>query len=275
MVDKSEKFNWLVRVGYFSRAILYFVLGLVALTSASKIAEGTNGIFRAIDGYPGGTVILWIMVIGLFAYALFRFCSPLFDIENQGSDGKGWAKRIGHAGSGIAHLVLAYSAFKFATSGGSGSSGGSGGEGGGGGAQQAASGVLSMEFGGALLGILGLAFFIAAIFQVKKGITGEFMNRISGQAPSATRWLGGAGYVARGVVYTVIGWSLFKAGFMSGGAEQIKTLGDAVASLAGEGFIFTLTAIGLMLFGLFSLVLARYRIIPELDSDAGIPKFRA
>ena len=270
MVDKSEKFSWLVRVGYFSRAILYFVLGLIALTRAGEIAEGTNGIFRAIKDYPAGTAILWIMVIGLFAYALFRFCSPLFDIENQGSDSKGWAKRIGHAGSGIAHLVLAYSAFKFATSGGSGSSGGSGG----GGAQEAASGVLSMDFGGALLGILGVAFFVAAIFQVKKGVTGEFMNRISGRAPSATRWLGGAGYIARGVVYTVIGWSLFKAGFMSGGADQIKTLGDAVASLAGEGFIFTLTAIGLMLFGLFSLVLARYRIIPELDSSKGIPKFR-
>ncbi|GAB5350828.1 MAG: hypothetical protein CL575_09125 [Altererythrobacter sp.] len=268
MVDKSEKFNWLVRVGYFSRAILYFVLGLIALTSASKIEEGTNGIFRAIKDYPAGTAILWIMVIGLIAYALFRFCSPLFDIENNGSDSKGWGKRIGHAGSGIAHLALAYSAYKFATS--SGSSGSSGG-----GAQEAASGVLSMDFGGAVLGILGIGLFVAAIFQAKKGITGEFMNRISARAPSATRWLGGAGYLARAVVYTVIGWSLFKAGFMSGGAQQIKTLGDAVSSLAGEGFVFTLTAIGLMLFGLFSLVLARYRIIPELDSSAGVPKFRA
>ena len=271
MVDKSEKFSWLVRVGYFSRAVLYFVLGLVALTSAAKIAEGTNGIFRAINDFPGGNVILWIMVVGLFAYALFRFCSPLFDIENQGSDSKGWAKRIGHAGSGIAHLVLAYSAYKFAGRDSAGTEPGSGG----GGAQEAASGVLSMEFGGAILGILGIAFFVAAIFQAKKGISGEFMNRISAAAPDATRWLGGAGYVARGVVYTVIGWSLFKAGFMSGGAEQIKTLGDAVASLAGEGFVFTLTAIGLMLFGLFSLVLARYRIIPDLDSSAGVPKFRA
>ncbi|MAM41147.1 MAG: hypothetical protein CL949_22190 [Erythrobacter sp.] len=268
MVDKSEKFNWLVRVGYFSRAILYFVLGLIALTSASKIEEGTNGIFRAIKDYPAGTAILWIMVIGLIAYALFRFCSPLFDIENNGSDSKGWGKRIGHAGSGIAHLALAYSAYKFATS--SGSSGSSGG-----GAQEAASGVLSMDFGGAVLGILGIGLFVAAIFQAKKGITGEFMNRISARAPSATRYLGGAGYLARSVVYTVIGWSLFKAGFMSGGAQQIKTLGDAVSSLAGEGFVFTLTAIGLMLFGLFSLVLARYRIIPELDSSAGVPKFRA
>ena len=70
MVDKSEKFITLVRVGYFSRAILYSVLGLIALTSAGKIAEGTNGIFRAIEDFPLGAAILWIMVIGLVAYAL-------------------------------------------------------------------------------------------------------------------------------------------------------------------------------------------------------------
>ena len=270
MVDKSEKFNWLVRVGYFSRAILYSVLGLIALTSAGRIAEGTNGIFRAIEDYPAGTAILWLMVIGLVAYALFRFCSPLFDIENNGSDAKGWGKRLGHGGSGIAHLAFAYSAYKFATS-----EGGSSGGGSGGGAQEAASGVLSFEFGGVVLGLLGVALFVAAFHQAKKGLTGEFMHRISGQAPSATRWLGGAGFLARTVVYTVIGWSLFKAGFMSGGSGQIKTLGDAVSSLAGEGIIFSLTAIGLLMFGLFSLVLARYKIIPDLDADGRIPKFRA
>ena len=274
MVDKSEKFDWLVRTGYFARAILYSVLGLIALTSAGRIAQGTNGIFEAIKQFPLGTVILWIMVIGLFGYALFRFASPVFDIENNGSDAKGWGKRIGHAGSGIGHLALAYSAYKFATSSG-GSSGGSGSGSGGGGAQEAASGVLSMEFGGIVLGLLGLAFFLTAIFQFKKGITGEFMNRISPAAPDATRWLGLAGYCARGVVYAVIGWSLFKAGFMSGGSQQVKTLGDAVASLAGEGLIFTLTAFGLLLFGLFSLVLARYRTIPDMGAEGKVPAFRA
>ena len=122
VVDKSEKFSWLVRVGYFSRAVLYTVVGLIALTSAGRIAEGTAGIFKAIEDFPAGIAILWIMVLGLFGYALFRFCSPLFDIENEGSDAKGWGKRIGHAGSAIGHLALAWSAFKFATD--SGSSGG-------------------------------------------------------------------------------------------------------------------------------------------------------
>ena len=266
MVDKSQQFVTLVRVGYFARAILYITLGLVALTGAAAIAKGTDGVFQAIEQFPGGIVLLWIMVVGLVAYAVFRLCSPLFDIENHGSDAKGWATRIGHGGSAVAHLALAYAAYKFATS--DVSAGGSDG------AQQAASGMLSYTFGGVVLGLLGIAMLVAAAHQAKKGLSGEFMHRIAGGAPSATRWLGAAGYLARAVVYVVIGWSLVKAGFLSQGSNQIRTLGDAVVALAGQGFLFTLTAIGLLLFGLFSLVLARYRIIPDLDSSAGVPTFR-
>jgi hypothetical protein len=265
MVDESRKFTQLVRVGYFARAVLYIVLGTVALTSASRIAEGTDGVFAAIAEYPAGMVILWLMVIGLFAYALFRACSPLFDIENEGSDTKGWVRRAGHAGSALGHLALAWSAYRLATSGRESS----------GGAQEAAAGILTMSLGGVVLGLLGLAFFVTAFFQFRKGLTGEFRNRINAGAPEATRWLGLAGYCARGVVYLVIGWSLVKAGFLSGGAQQVKTLGDALASLADEGALFTLTAIGLILFGLFSLVLARFRCIPDFDPTGKIPKFRS
>ena len=100
------------------------------------------------------------------------------------------------------------------------------------------------------------------------------MHRISAGAPDFTRMIGGLGFGARAVVYTVIGWSLFQTGFLSSGAENVKTLGSAVASLAGTGWLFTVTAIGLLLFGVFSLILARYRIIPELSSD-GVPSFRS
>lgn len=31
---------------------------------------------------------------------------------------------------------------------------------------------------------------------------------------------------------------------------------------------------GLLAFGVLSLILARYRIIPELDESAGVPSFR-
>jgi len=267
MVDKSEKFTQLVRVGYFSRAILYGVLGLVALTTVGRIGQGTNGVFQTIQSYPAGTAILAILVVGLSAYALFRFASTIFDIENNGSDGKGWVTRIGHAASGLGHVALAWSAFQFINSGGSGGSGD-------GGAQEAASGVLSMSLGPVLLGLLGLGFIAAALHQAKKGYTGEFMRRISPKAPDATRWIGGAGFIARAVVYLIIGWSLMRAGWFSSSAE-IESLGGAIASLSDDGVWFTLVAIGLLAFGLFSLILARYRIIPDLDVQGRVPAFRA
>lgn len=267
MADKSEKFRWAVRAGYFSRAILYSVLGLIALTSVGEISKGTDGIFNAVQNFPAGTFILWVMVVGLLAYALFRLASTFFDIENHGSDTVGWGKRIGHAGSAIGHLVLAWTAYIFAT-GGSNAGSGSG-------AQDAASGVLSMNLGGVVLGVLGIAFFLAAINQAKKAFTGSFMARISASAPSQTRLMGGIGYAARAVVFGIIGWSLFNAGFLSGDAEQVKTLGDAVASLAGQGIVFNLVAVGLLVFGLFSLILARHRIIPDMGSEGRVPEYRA
>lgn len=262
----TEKLKWLVRTGYFSRAVMYIVLGILALTSAARVGEGTDGIFRTIEDLPAGIVLLWILVIGLAAYALFRLASPAFDIENEGSDAKGWAIRVGHAGSGIAHIVLAWTAYKFAT--GQASSGGDG-------ASQAAAGVLSVEFGDTAIGLLGLAFFVAALAQAKKGISGDFMHTISSAAPDATRWLGAAGYLARAVVFVVIGWSLIETGFFASGAGNVKTLGEAVASLAETGWLFTVTAIGLLLFGLFSLILARYLIIPDLDPSGRMPSYRA
>lgn len=261
MVDKSEKFNWLVRLGYFSRAILYIMLGYIALTSASALSEGMDGIFRAIEDVPLGVFILWVMVIGLAFYGLFRLCSLLFDIENNGSDAKGWAKRIGHAGSAIGHFILAWTAYQLAN--------------GSGGRQATDGGVLSADFGGIVIGIFGIIFFIVALHQFKKGISGEFMSRISSSAPNATRALGGVGYCARGVVYGIIGWSLFRAGFLSqDGAGDVRSLSDALATLSGQGWVFIVTAIGLLLFGVFSLILARYRIVPELDKSDSAPDFR-
>ncbi|BBC73152.1 conserved hypothetical protein [Altererythrobacter sp. B11] len=263
MVDKSEKFRWFVRLGYFSRAVFYILIGFLALTAGSA-DTGPEGVFRTVQDFPAGTALLWIVAIGLLSYALFRMCSPLFDIEHEGSDRKGIAVRIGHAGSAIGHLVLAYSAVRLATGNGSG---------GGDTAQQAAAGVLSVQFGSFVLGLLGVAFIATGLFQAKKAYSGEFMHRISASAPDATRWLGGAGFAARAVVFVVIGWSLIHSAWISSSA-QVMSLGSAISSLHDEGILFTLVAAGLILFGLFSLVLARYRIVPDLGAGGTVPTFR-
>jgi hypothetical protein len=262
MAAISARLNPLIRVGYLARAVLYILLGLIALTGAQSVAEGTDGIFQTIENAPLGKALLGVLAVGLAAYGLFRLASLVFDIENNGSDGKGWAKRIGHGASALGHFLLAWTAYKFI----SGSNSGSGS-----GTSEATAGVMSVAFGDIVIGLLGLAFFAAAAAQAVKGVTGEFMHRISPDAPKATRAIGGIGYLARAVVFAVIGWSLVEAGFLARGAEKVMTLGQAVASLADNGGLFTLTAAGLLLFGVFSAVLARWRIIPELSADGRVP----
>ena len=260
MVDESEKFRWLVRLGFAARGLVYTLIGYLFLTGGSQAAtDGPSSAFAWIQEVKGGTLILFLCAFGLFGYALYRLASPALDIENYGSNKTGIGHRIGHGASGLAHLALAYTAFQFANGEKQSASGRSS-------AQEAAGTLLSVDFGPFLLGLVGLGFFIGAAAQAKKAVTGSFLRRVSGRAPTFVKPLGHAGYAARAIVFLVIGWSIVKTGYFSDGS-QVKSIGAAVSSMQGEGPFFTIVSLGLLLFGVFSLFLARYRIVPDLQKN--------
>lgn len=256
MVDKSEKFSLLVRLGYAARGLVYMIIGYLAL-SASQGDKGPAGAFSYLQEVPLGVPLLYVSALGLLAYALYKFCSAIADVENHGSDGKGIAVRIGHAASGIAYLVLAYTAFEFAKGDRQSASDG-------GGAQEAAGSLLSMSLGSVLLGVIGVGFIVAAIMHAKSAFTKGFMRHISSNAPEFVEYLGRFGLFARSLVFLIIGWSLVRSAWLDSSA-QVKTLGDAVTSLADNGTLYTFVAVGLLVFGIFSLFVARYRIVPDID----------
>src|SRR6185436_9482619 len=88
MVDNSEKFRWLVRLGYAARGVVYIVLGYLALTTASEAQDGGDAVFDLLRDVPLGTLVLWLMAIGLLAYASFKFISAIGDVQRRGSDPK-------------------------------------------------------------------------------------------------------------------------------------------------------------------------------------------
>ena len=100
--------------------------------------------------------------------------------------------------------------------------------------------------------------------QAIKAWTAKFMAQLDVDAPPLAEWVGRVGYAARAVVFAVIGWSVLQAG-LGGGAGQVKELGGALTELSDTGFLYTLVAIGLLMFGVFSLVMARYRRIRDED----------
>ena len=256
MVDKSEKFRWLVRLGYAARGVVYLVLGYLALTTASQARDGGTAVFDLLQDIPLGTVVLWLMAVGLAAYAMFMFISAIGDVQNHGSDPKGLMKRLGEGASAVAHTVLAFAAYQYA----SGSSGGSAGSDG---SRQAAGSILELPLGDLLIGLVGLGFLVGAFMQAKNAVTAGFMSHVGGGAPAAIEPIGRLGHAARTVVFVVIGWSLVRSAWLDSEAE-VKGLGDAIVSLSGNGTLYTVVAVGLLLFGVFSLVVARYRIIPDV-----------
>lgn len=265
MVDKSEKFHLLVRLGYASRGLVYILLGYLALSSTGKAAGGPQASFDFLQEIPFGTSVLYVVTIGLLAYAIYKFIAAMGDVERKGAEPKGIAQRIGYFASGLAHTTLAWTAFEFAR----GIKRASTGDGG----DEAAATVLTWDLGSAVLGIVGLGFLLAAGFQARSAITAHFMRSVGAGAPASVCWLGRAGHGARAVVFAIIGWSLSRSAWFSNGAE-VKGLGGALASLQDAGALYTVVAVGLLMFGVFSLIVARFRVIPHVDRDDLKPRFR-
>lgn len=254
MVDKSEKVVWLARVGFAARGLVYVLLGYLALTAEkSDIDDGAGDIFRVLNAIPGGPVVLYVAAAGLLGYAMYRLSAALFDIERKGTSWKGRASRVGYLTSAVIHLGLAWTAARIA-SGARGAGEDS--------SAQMAGGVLDFPFGSTLLGIIGVGILIAAIFQARSAVTAGFMRHISPHAPSFTCWIGRAGHAARAVVMVLIGWSLLRTAWF-GESQEVVSLGKAINNLRDMETGFQFVAAGLLLFGIFSIITARYRIIPD------------
>lgn len=265
MVDKSEKFRWLVRLGYAARGLTYLLLGYLALGTRAKPDEGNQAVFEMLQDVPLGTPILYIMAIGLVAYVLFKLASAIADVQHRGTDKKGIVKRIGDGASAVAYTVLAYSALKFAQAGRQSADSGQ--------SEQTAGTVLDWSLGGIVVGLVGVGFLFGAFMQAKNAVTGSFMHRVSSRAPNAIEPVGRVGYAARAIVFAIIGWSLVQAAWFDS-ETQVKGLGEALMSLRESGGVYTVVAVGLMLFGAYSLTVARYRIIPDVGREGLKPSFR-
>jgi len=257
MVDKSEKFSWLVRLGYAARGLTYFLLGYMALGTRIGEGDSNTAVLDMLQEVPLGVPLLYLMAIGLAAYVIFKLASAIGDVQNRGTDPKGIVKRIGDGASAVAYSVLAYAALQFAQGDKQSADNGE--------SQQTAGTVLDWSLGDLVVGIVGLGFIIGAFMQAKGAVTGSFMHRVSPRAPNAIEPVGRAGFAARAVVFAIIGWSLMKAAWFDSEA-QVKGLGDALVALRESRLLYTVVAIGLMLFGVFSLVVSRYRIIPDIDA---------
>ncbi|HUQ13587.1 MAG TPA: DUF1206 domain-containing protein [Novosphingobium sp.] len=256
---QAARLDWIAKVGFVARGIVYILFGWIALSARSKAEEGQKGVFDTVHDMPAGNLLLSLIALGLFAYGVYRVTCALLDVEGKGSEPKGLAGRAAQLGSGIIHLALAYTATQF-LGGDKQAAAGTGDAK----SEQAARTLLDFELGGAALWLVAAGFFFAAGLQVRKAWKGSHMKQCAPDTPSGAKTIGRIGLVTRGAVFAVVGWSFVRVA-QTHSAGEARALGSAVASLQDNPTIYTAVACGLILFGVFSLLLARYRIVPAID----------
>ena len=255
----TRAFEWLSRAGFVARALVYGIIGVLAL----KLAIGYGGKLTSQQGalhtvakQPFGKVLLALVAIGLGGYSLWRLVRAAIGHGPEGSD-TGFA-RVAALGSGIAYAVICAVAIEILLGAG----------GGHGGTKKPTAGVLGWPGGTWIVGIAGGVMIGVALYQGYRGITKKFLDdsKVGEMSPTMKVWigrLGTFGHLARMVVFGLIGVFLVKAA-IDYNPNKAVGLDGALAKLAHHSygpFLLGIVAAGLVAFALYSLSDARYRKI--------------
>ena len=257
-MERVRRIETWARLGYAARGLVYLLLGWIALSSGKALSTGEA--VQAFDDLPGGNVLLVALAIGLFGYGVFKIFSAIVDLDNQGT--KGMVVRGSRVLGGIAYWVLAFIAVKQLTKGSDGAAEAGQAGGSSGGSQEAATQISEATGGDTLLVLVGLLVLALAASQFWIAYKAKFMDEMPG-APPLVKPAGQAGYAARALIVGIVGYFIVKA---RTDGTRLRNFGDAL-DLVQKNYplLFQIIAVGLILFGITSLVMARYRRIADVD----------
>ncbi|HEX6036928.1 DUF1206 domain-containing protein [Longimicrobium sp.] len=252
----------LARLGYAAKGVVYIIIGYVAADAAFSPAEqvqGSRGALNTILQQPFGKVLLGIVALGLAGYVLWKAVQAVMDPEHKGSDAKGMGARIGYGISGVLYAGLTLEAVRMLRGHGGGQ---------GDGAQHWTGMVMDKPFGRWLVGLVGLGIAGYGVYQLVRAFKSDLTKKLNleGSAVATRRRvvaLGKAGMAARGVVFLIIGWLVLQSA-RHYNASEAQGLEGALVKLreapAGP-WVLAAVALGLIAYGIFQLVKARYRTI--------------
>ncbi len=126
--------------------------------------------------------------------------------------------------------------------------------------------VLGWPGGVALVAGLGIVFLGVALVQAYRAVTQGFLDELdladAGETGTqVATWVGTAGHAARTVVFGLVGAFLVKAALEYDAGEAVG-LDGALREVAGQPYgryLLAAVAVGLLLYGAYCLVEARYR----------------
>jgi hypothetical protein len=259
--DAAPWVEGLARLGYASKAAVYFIIGGLTATSAlhhHREAADRQDAFATILQLPFGRALLLLLALGLAGYALWRISSSIADSENRGTDAKGIALRIGSFVRGAAYgwiaIEIARLAMRY-----SGAGRGSDAN-----AKHWTAKAMDHPFGRAAVAIAGAIVLGYGVYQLYVAWTAKLSKQL--HAGAAHPWVllvSRFGIGARGVLFAIIGGSFVAAALHRNPSAARGTTG-ALRKLAEQpyGHVLLLVAsLGLAAYGVYALLNAKYRTI--------------
>jgi hypothetical protein len=254
--------RWLARIGIAAKGLVYLVIGYFALRAAMGMGGKTTdpaGAILTLLRQPFGAVLVATMAAGLFGYAAWRFAETALG-PSEGSDGVG--KRLGLAFNGIVYGALGAIAVKQLVGAPTHNSTES--------AQHWTAWFLQQPFGQWLVALGGLYVFGTGVSSLSRAYTAKFRKHLKFGAMSGTeiRWTciaGRIGYAARGIVFLIAGFCVLLAAW-HGNPSEARGVDGALDELRRAIFgpwALGVIAAGLIIYGLYKFVEARYRKVWE------------
>jgi hypothetical protein len=248
----------LARLGLAAKGISYAMVAVLAIEVAIGRGGTTTdrqGALRQVADEPLGRWLLIALAVGFAAYALWRFVEAILDRSGEGDDASALAKRLGYFARGCVYVALCAAAVSVLA----GDEGGGGGE-----EKRAAGGILDWPAGRWLVLAIAAGVAGASLWNAYRGLSGKFEEKLGGMDEGARRFaqaVGVVGHLARAVVFGIVAWFLAKAAVQYDPDEAVG-LDGALARLVAESHgkvLLGVVAAGLLAYGLYSLVEARYR----------------
>jgi hypothetical protein len=252
----------LARIGFVAKGVVYLLLGGLALRFAVGEGGGITDAHGAVTNLlrePYGRLLIGALAAGLGLYAAWRVLEAFADANGKGTSPAGLGARAAYAGSAAVYGALAIDAARIASA----SRGG---------AQGNTAAVPPMLFESVIgewaIAAAAVALIVYGALQCRRAFSRQLSDRlslshVSASAGRAVVRLSRFGIGARAMVLAVTGVVMFRrleslqAAADTGTAESLRLL----ATLPTGRVILGCVAGGLMAYGLFQFVQARYRTI--------------
>jgi hypothetical protein len=246
-----------VRLGYVAKALVYIVIGVLALKVAAGIGGGRitdqGGALYVVLGQPFGSTLLIVLAAGLLTYAAWQIVRAVFGRDHHAREG--WADRALTVVKALVYAAIGWKGLKLGLGLRAGDSG----------PEPLVREALQWPLGEWLIVVAGLGVGWYGLVEIKDAIQGHLEPDLD--APTlrarAGDWAlnvarGGIG--ARGVLLVILGIGLVRAGL----AERASEAGGMDSSLMvlnalPQGtLLLGAAAIGVFAYGVYMFLHARY-----------------